>query len=159
MTTTLYFGGIPTGPDVKRLLERFGSPAPGLIPYEEIERAIDERRGHSRFRTVVIAWRHRLLRESNIATRAEAGEGIRILTEPERVDEGKRMIGLSARRVLAQHRWNLMIDVTKLDELARRKHDHLVRYSLALATSAQTGMKQLNAALKVPEQLPRGKQA
>jgi hypothetical protein len=151
----LYFGGIPTEPEVKRLQERFGTPAPGLIPYADIEEALGHKRGVARFRTIVITWRARLLRESNVATRAEPSEGIRVLTEPERVDEGKRMMGLSTRRVLHLHRWNLMIDVTKLDEVSRHKHDHLVRYSNALATAASVGMKELNSALKAPAQLPR----
>jgi len=152
-----FFGGIPTGPDVKKLEQKYGSPEPGIIRHEDIEAVISEQRNSARYRCVVGAWRSRLLREDNIATKAEPAIGIRILTEQERVDEAQRHLGLSARRVLRDHRWAMMIDASKLDELSLRKRDHLIRASAAMAESAATNVKALAAVLKAPAQLPRAK--
>ncbi len=150
-----YWGGLPTEPDVKKLLAALGTPAPGLIPHERLEEITGHERGDGRYRTVVSAWRSRLLRESNLATRAEPNEGIRILTEPERVEESGRMLRKSARFVIRQHRWNLMIDVSKLSDLERHKLDVTRRFSDALAKAAASNIRELGAALKPPAQLPR----
>jgi hypothetical protein len=139
------------------LLDKFGTPDAGLIDYKEIEKAISIPRARGRFRTVVVAWRSRLLRESNLASIAEPAEGIRFLTEAERVEVGRRMIGLSARRVRRTHRWHMLVDRTQLDDIAQHKLDHQLRCSLAMATSASMETQQLGSALKAPEQLPRGR--
>lgn len=152
----LYFGGIPTEPDVKRLEKRFGAPAPGVIEHAEIEETIGQQRDSSRYRTVVAAWRRRLLREENIASAADPGVGIRILTEPERVDHAQRHLGLSAKRVVKEHRWAMMIDASKLDDVSRHKRDHVIRVSASMAAAASGGMKELSNALKAPLQLPHG---
>src|SRR5262245_53413982 len=98
-----YFGGIPTEPDVRRLMDRFCAPEPGVIPHEEIEKEIREESDSSRYRTIVSAWRRRLRREHNIDTSAEPGHGIRILTEPERVDVSKRDLGRGVRGIVRSH--------------------------------------------------------
>lgn len=153
--TEPYFGGIPTEPDVKKLERHFGVPQAGLIAHEDVEAIIGAARDSTRYRTIVGAWRRRLLREENIATAADPGKGIRVLTEPERVDHAQRHLGLSARKVLREHRWALMIDASKLDEVAMRKRDHVVRASAAMAVAATTSVKELTSALRAPAQLPR----
>jgi len=153
--STLYFGGIPTDPEVRKLAERFGVPEPGLLSHASIETTIGQKRDSSRYHTIVHAWRSKLLREHNVGTAAEPGEGIRILTEPERVEESRRQLGLSARQVVRTHRWALMIDVSKLDDVALRKHDHVLRASAAAAGAMAGTVKELANALKAPAQLPR----
>lgn len=151
-----FFGGIPTGPDVKKLMDAYGVPAPGLVSHEALEGILTLDRDASRYRTIVHAWRSRLLRENNVASIAVPGEGIRFLTEPERVEQGRRLLGLSARQVGRVHRWSVMVDVTKLDEVTRRRHDHTLRATAAMAMTASATMKELTSALKTPvAQLPR----
>jgi len=134
MTHNLYFGGIPIEPDVKRLALAFGSPKPGLIAYEEIEGALDMTRETTRFRTVVTGWRRRLLNEENIYTAAVPGEGIKVLTEPERTDAVERLQGRASRsqRKVLFHAVRIRVEL--LDSIYRARVDHL-RIQAARAAS------------------------
>jgi len=61
---TLFRGGVPTDIDVERLAARWGIPDEGVvIPYAEVAEAIGQPHGSNRYRSVVSAWRRRLLRE------------------------------------------------------------------------------------------------
>lgn len=151
----VYFGGIPTEPDVRKLMDHFGVPQPGLIAHEVLEQLVGHEHTSSRYVTVVGAWRKKLLREFNVASKAEPGDGIKILTEPERVEESRRRLGQSARQAARDHRWALMIDASKLDDVARKKLDHTLRATAAVATAAAVNIKELATALKAPAQLPR----
>lgn len=60
----LFFkGGIPTKPDVDRLVARFGTPAEGdVIAYADIAQTIQEAIRSHRYCTVVESWRKRMFR-------------------------------------------------------------------------------------------------
>src|SRR5688500_14685205 len=80
--STLFYGGIPTTPDVNKLTEAF-DPRGGIsISYEEIEEIIGAKWPSNRFVTVVSRWRKLMFRERNIQSRAE-GKAIHFLTDDE----------------------------------------------------------------------------
>jgi len=89
----VFFGGVPTEPDVRKLVDRFGTPEPGIIAHEDVEAVLGHGRLTSRYRTVVWVWRRRLFRQSNIDMIAEPGVGFRVLTSGERVDVCVRDLG------------------------------------------------------------------
>lgn len=90
----LYFGGLPTGPQVRKLEEAFPdieSLRASTIPHEEIEAAINEKRGTGRYKTVVDAWRRKVERNTGIVISGlgEAqGIGYRVLAHGEQVGFG-----------------------------------------------------------------------
>ena len=98
--TNLFFGGVPTAPDVKKLDEAIGLPSEGmLIQYEKLESIIGCGRDASRYATVVHAWRKRLWNEHNLLLIAVEGEGLKVANPAERVEtaakkakHGKRAI-------------------------------------------------------------------
>lgn len=151
----IFRGGIPYGPQVAKLVTHFGTPSPGVIEHGSIEGVIGEKWRSTRYRQVVGAWRRKMLREWNVGTKAEMGEGIRVLTEAERVEEGRRMVGQNARHVLRAHRWVLMVDAAKLDDVAKKRHEHLTLFSARMSEAASTNAKALAETLKAPAQLPR----
>lgn len=153
MTSKIHFGGLPTGPDVKKLEEAFGTPEPGLIKHEEIEAVIGERRGTSRYRTVVNAWRKQLFNTSNVEARAEPGLGILFMTAKERSENGVRGIRHAARHVVRVVNRVRAVPVDELDEVTRRKHDHLLRQGALLGEAAVKTTTDLRKALKAPAQL------
>lgn len=56
----LFNGGVPTAPDVKKLRDSFDSRmvvGGQTVTHEEIETVIDSKRGTSRYRSVISAWR------------------------------------------------------------------------------------------------------
>jgi len=157
MKTTVFGGGIPWGPDVRKLLDKFGTPEPGLITHEEIGEEIGEDWRSARYRGVVSSWRKHLWSEMNIDTHAESGEGIRILTEVERVECTTRDFRGVVRKTRRAYTRGGSIQAVKLDDVSRRKHDHLMRAVGAVVTSATENAKSLTAALRSPDRLPQKK--
>ena len=153
--TKLYFGGMSTDPEMKMLRERFGVPDPGLIPYSEIEEVISEKTQSNRFRTVTDRWRRELEREHNVITEAEASEGIRVLTAAERVDFSARHLRSITRHAVRTHNRTLTTPTEDLDDLQRRKLDHLRRWTERVGRTAIEAATSVRKALRAPEQLPR----
>jgi len=60
----LFQGGVPTDIDVQRLSEQYGVPDEGArIAYADVAKLIGSPHGSNRYRSVLSAWRRRLLRE------------------------------------------------------------------------------------------------
>lgn len=81
---SVYRGGIPTKPDVKKLLEKF--PVSTLtvgrvITYEEISLVIGEPPRTSRFRTVTNKWRKEVEQTTNIIMGTHKGQALVILSD------------------------------------------------------------------------------
>ena len=89
-----FFGGLPTGPDVRKLQEHFPDLESRLgitIPHEEIEKVLGLKRHETRYKVVVMAWRKRLAQDSNgrVQIRGDlrevVGIGFRVLNDSEMV--------------------------------------------------------------------------
>lgn len=90
-----YFGGLPTGPDVRKLQEHFPdmeSRIGSVITHEEIETVIGIKRDQARYKTIVTAWRKRIAKDSNgrVQIRGDlreyVGIGFRVLNDSEMVE-------------------------------------------------------------------------
>lgn len=152
-----FFGGIPYAPDVNRLMKRFGNPEPGLISYEEIEAALDMKRGDSRFEGVIAAWGRRLLKEHNIVIerRSVAGRGVKVLTEGERIAFEHGNFNRGGRQIRKAAVGASMIERDKLTEHEQKRLDHLRRTTASAAQSVGADARSLADALKAPSQLPK----
>jgi hypothetical protein len=141
-----YYGGVPTKPDVDKLIEKWGIPEEGTqITYEQIETVLGIKRNgerSSRYRTVVSAWKKRLETEHDVFLFTDIG------------DPGDLVVGVSrklAQSVNALKRGLELNDVSKtrrheLSEEQRKRHDHM-KY---------IGVKYLNE-IKEAKHLPSGK--
>ena len=83
----LLFGGVPTGPEVDRLMAGIAIEAGVRIPYEKVEELTGVRVNEHRFRTVTTAWRKRVFREKALEVKAEGGCFV-ILTPDEALTNG-----------------------------------------------------------------------
>lgn len=105
--TNLFRGGVPTGPDVDRLIAAFplDDMGPGsIISYVDVSSIIGEAPGSGRFKSVSNAWRRRMFRERLWQTIAEGG-AFRILTADECVRHGITSVtrlGRASGRVVAR---------------------------------------------------------
>lgn len=129
--------GVPTKPDVDKLLERFGVPDPGTeISYTDIVRVITCERGSFRFASVTNAWRKILDRNHNIILRAIPGKGFAAMTSADRVlycgSKYKSGLRHVARSASVAERTNR----TGLTENQTRSLDHLSRVGAAIRLSA-----------------------
>lgn len=147
MTTTnaarIFAGGVPTEPDVRALIERYGVPAEGtMIPYVEIEKLIRCGRRSFRFKTVTDRWRKQLKRDHNVATGCDCrGEGIKVLCPDERVSAGKAKTRTAVRAIRRSVDLVETTDKARLSPEMRAEADHLVQCSGALLLAARMEAK------------------
>ena len=151
----LFFGGVPTGPDVDRLIKTLGVPEAGLIEHQTIEAIVGCEHRSNRYRAIVSAWRSRLRREHNLGTDAEPGIGIRVLTAKEWSERQARQHRGAVRHAVRVHNEAVLIPAADLDEVARRKHDHLLKATASLGQAAIQASTDLRKALRAPSQSPR----
>jgi hypothetical protein len=142
MGKPMFFGGVPTELEVKKLKQTYNELSPGqLITYEEVSELIGVEYGSHRFRTVTNRWRKEVESETNIIIGCDAGVGFKVLVEPEKVDlsaQKTRTAGRAARRayVVAAR-----TDVAGLDQEDRRRLDHCVMMSSKILGAAQLTSK------------------
>ncbi len=142
MSTVPHFAGMPTKPDVDRLMEHFGIPKEDqLLPWGDIEGVIGHRRGTHRFATVLSAWRRRLFREHNVVLDSVPGEGLVALSPDGRVEFGVRkercgvrLIGVGLKVITLSDRGRMTPENSKAADAAERRGAAI---KLALATSAK----------------------
>ena len=153
MANKMFFGGMPTGPDVRKLITAFGKPTPGTeMTHEEIEEVLSISRKENRYFAVTGAWRKQLLKDDGIDIGAVAGIGFRSLLDGERVSNGISGVQQGARKQMHSIKRATMLE-TDNPEL-QKKQELLTRYGIALQGEVNTMLKQI-AAPKPAEQMPR----
>ncbi len=89
--SNLFFGGIPTAPDVDALIQEFEVPKVGtLISYSNVSKVIGVLKDKSRFKTVTGVWRKHLYAEYNIYMKAIMNEGFMAMSPSERITFGSK---------------------------------------------------------------------
>jgi len=150
MNEKVYFGGLPTEPDVKALRSAFPDHAlvPGkVIAYGEASDVIRAPYGSARFQTVTSAWRRIVEKETNKIIDVIPGEAFVVLSESEKVDVGGKKLreaGMAARRsfVICAR-----VDVLGLKEEERLRLSHLQDVQGKVIAAAQLrGKKRLPSA-------------
>jgi len=101
MSKHMFFGGVPTAPDVKRIEDALGVPKEGTtIAWKHLEGIILCARTEYRFSSVVTAWRKKLEREHSVLMIAEAGTGLKAATPDERIDWSARKVKAGRRAIV-----------------------------------------------------------
>lgn len=156
--TRVFRGGLPTGPDVRRLMEAI--PVALLVPgfviaYEAVGKVIGEAWPSNRFKTVLGPYLRALARDHNIDTEPVPNEGRRVLAPSEKVGVVGARVRKSARAIGKTMRFDARIEIEKLptEEHARAEHQRTLLRRMA-ADAAQT-TREL-AGPKPAAQLPRG---
>lgn len=152
----LFFGGVPTAPDVKRLLEHFGSPQPRLITHEDVEAVLGITRHTSRYRSVTGAWRKLLEQEHNILVSGAPG-GFQILTSPERIDHAMHQRTKGVRRLVRAMKEIVTVPVHELDDRDKHRHMQVQVTTFKALGAAKDAQRECTQAIKsfTPEQLPQ----
>jgi hypothetical protein len=136
---SIFADKVPTGPDVRMLIERYGVPAVGtLIPYGELEELLHCQRDRPRFYTVTHRWRAHLLRDHNVATGCDGtGVGIKVLSPDERVSTGRSKTRGAVRMLRRATNLVETTDRAQLSAEMRAEADHLLRCNGALLLAAR----------------------
>jgi len=147
-----YFGGMPTGPDVRKLTKAVGCPAEGsLITHEQLEQILEETRTSGRYRVVVTAWRKKLLADHNVDTEAEHGQGLRVLRAEERISKGIQGVQAGVRKQLRSIKRADRVQTDNDDLL--KKQTILRRYGAALAQEAGGMLRQIQPPKPAEQQI------
>lgn len=150
-----FFNGVPTDPDVRKLMEHYGIPTPGtIIRHDEIETVIGSPWRSNRYRGVVEAWRRRLYRTLNVDTGAETGIGIKVLNNSDRIEASKGHLKrgtiqyrLGAQRVSTVNR-------LELSPIEKIQADRVQEVSTRMYMAAASELKALRPP-RPPTALPR----
>ena len=149
----VFFGGIPTGGDVRLLVQTLGVPNAGdEFTHEQVEAALSIQRSESRYLSVTKAWRDQMRRDHNIDLAAVPGVGFRALLPDERISAGVKGVQSGIRKQLRSIR---RADSVRTDDPALLAKQTLMRrYGVALAAEANKLAQQLEPP-KPQDQQPR----
>jgi hypothetical protein len=138
----MFFGGVPTALDVRKLQEAFPALSPGdEIEHEQIEAVIEVDRASSRYRTVTNAWRKHLLTDANIDIGAISGVGFRVLLDHERISTSVKGFQSGVRKQIRCVKRAILVRTD--DEILRRKQEVMNRLGIAIASQATTMMREI----------------
>lgn len=152
----VFFGGVPVGPEVNRLIDQFGVPSEGqTITHAEIEQTTGAAYRSCRFRTIVAHWRKRLFKEHNLDSVAEIGVGIRFLNPVERVTVCATQLIRTSRAVRRGFVRTSTIPADRLDSVSRAKYDHTIRIGRVMFDAATANAKALTYELRAATVNPR----
>ncbi|CAB4196166.1 hypothetical protein UFOVP1299_59 [uncultured Caudovirales phage] len=124
----VFFGGLPTDAEVKALLALYGAVTPGtFISHEDIAALTNTKVKSSRYLTIVMVWRKRLLNDHAIVLKSIRGKGYVSLSDVEKIDAATDKFATGTRT----HQRAIIIgsaaDREQLDSVTAAKHDHLMR--------------------------------
>ena len=138
----------PTEGGVKRLDEAFPHlPEGKVIPWDEIEAALNEPRDSARFNTIVSVWRKRLLEEQNIHLAAQYRVGL-VVAEPRR-----RILDASRYKNKARNAMSKCLTIANGTDESRLSECDKIRRDSIIGQS-QTALIRLFAGAK--KELPEG---
>jgi hypothetical protein len=136
----LFLGGVPTAPDVEKLLSTIGIPTVGqLIGYSRITDVLALDLKESRFRTVTNAWRAQLYRQHNLLLEAVSRTGFKVLDGSQRITHSSKRFkrGLKGIRRAGDIASKTSVAGLSPEELKARDHVATVATSLQLAAAVQ----------------------
>lgn len=151
----MFFGGLPTEIDVRKLIDQFGKPDYGLIPYADIEAVLGMAWRTPRFRLILTNWRKHLRKELNLDTSMQPGEGVTVLRAGERIEVSHGDLKRAIRQTRKSYARIISVPTAELDAVSRTKYDHVVRHAQAVYQAGATHERELTHALKVHAPLPR----
>ena len=137
---SLYFGGVPTEMDVRKLRESYSEGALEIgkvIPYEEVEKLLGVRRTDHRWQTVTHRWRKIVEREAGVIIGTVSGEAFKVLDSRETLDTACGKFRSAVRFTRRSLVLNAYVDRKKLSEAEVKRHDFLNARSAAIMAATQ----------------------
>ncbi|MGH7486397.1 MAG: hypothetical protein ACREMY_12490, partial [bacterium] len=120
-------GGLPYGPDVKRLTEAF--PPAALtegrsISHEQLLGTLDCETRHERYYCIVNAWRRKQLHENGVYIIWEQGKGVVVLDPAGVLGDAERKIRQKIQQVGRSVKLLGWVDRGRLDPTGQARLDH-----------------------------------
>jgi hypothetical protein len=139
----IHFGGMPTGPDVRKLCDAFADLKVGAtILYSDVSAVIGVPYPSNRWNSVVDAWRKHLLgQETNLDLARIAGTHLLVLSAPQRVDKGSENVRRRVRAIRRDANRVANVPTAELDDISKRRRDHVLQRAAILLDADRDGKK------------------
>lgn len=153
-------GGLPYGPDVKRLNEAF--PVSELqegkvIRHEELEPIVKAKHGTQRFYSVVNSWIAKQRNENGIYIAWIQGIGIKVLNPAEILQHGETRVRQKITQTGRAVRTFAWVDRERLDDIGQKRYDHQCLIAQRIKDSLNAARKELAIDLAPVKSLPKPK--
>lgn len=154
----LWKGGLPYGPQVKRLEDKYPAPdEEATILHEELETIIGETRGTQRYYGIVNSWRKKLFNELGIDSAWVPGDGVKILTPDEHLHHGEKDTSSGRRKTKRGMKRTAATPRDRLNEIGKQRYDNDMIANAKLAAAMQEHNKLTAIELAPVKSLPRPK--
>jgi hypothetical protein len=154
--SSVYFGGKPVGPDVQKLMDAIGTPAPGQdIEHSEVEAALGLGRREPRYGVVTRAWRRRLADLHSLEVGAVKGEGFRCLKPNERIESSSDKMKGAVRQTKAAVEVAVLTAPDLLDAIGKVQRGHLINFGSAVVQQHHDMRRTMRAELPEPASRPQ----
>ena len=127
--------GMPTGHQVRRLMENINLAPDTVITHEQIARVAQVEPGSNRYKTIVTAFRRLAFREHGLQIASERGVGYRVLTASGAVSVAVNDFGRAAKKISRTAVHVAAIDSRQLPNEEKPRLDH-VRREIHMAAAA-----------------------
>lgn len=127
--------GLPTGPDVRKLMDTIDLAPDVVVSHERIADLISAKHGSDRYCVVVGAWKRRVFREHGLQIASERGVGYRVLTASGAISAAVNDFGRATKKIGRTAVHVAAIDGRQLPDAERHRLDH-VRREIHMAAAA-----------------------
>jgi len=142
--TKVWFKGISTDPEIRKLNDKYGIPAEGkIITYEDIAATIGANYQTPRFDVVYQRWVRLLYTRHNVKMLCRLGEGVYAAKPDERVDWSKDELTRGLRKFRRAGRVVRDTDYARLSPEAQKGADFVLKMDGAFRTISATIRKEL----------------
>lgn len=156
----LFLGGVPTEPDVTKLIEAYSALRPGdEVAHDDLAAVIGVSKDSHRYTTVIGAWRKRLLKMHNIDLAPVRGVGFRVLEGMERINAGVKDYGGGVRKIARSEGRIRRVPQETLTQDQQRVSEHALRHISATVDAARRASKEIAVKFTPQAQLPRARPA
>lgn len=160
MAAMVFRGGLPYGPDIKRLDDAF--PVDSLtegrvIEHGELEKILTCKRGSSRYYGVIDTWIGQRRSANGIVLVWEPTRGLKVLNPAEILEHAEVRTRQKIRQTGRAIRIFGLVDRERLDGTGQKRLDHQMRVVSTLKESLESSRKQLAIELAPVKSLPKRK--
>lgn len=153
--TQTFWNGVPTKPDVDKLLVLFRKLEVGdEVSHESMEKVLHQQRSTARYRTVVTKARKEFAKESGVVLVAVSGSGLAYPSGRDQLRYGADKVRAGVRSVRRGTEITAMVGDDRLDSAGKAARDFAAQRMLALAEYTKTEARKIQMAVVPTKSLP-----
>lgn len=154
----VYRGGMPYGPDIKRLREAYPSNTltEGLVmEHAALEGIIGAPKGSQRYYGVINSWRSEELNKNGIFMAWQPGDGLKVLSPSEILARGDSVTLQKIKQLGRATKIYAWVSRDRLDEMGQKRLDHQLLKTGQIREAMNTARREMAIDLAPIKSLPR----